>query len=190
MKLDKTLGPDAGMFCRYPGLRFSTNPRPLDIPRDRADEIFIDQTSLVELVENLALDDGLAEAFKPFPIGRTAFSQHAELTKTYELPDGTHMMFYTLLEAYREGVLPEAEGVAQNVANMQVAVKERQPTQWWLMANHPQWRKTMAEAGVAFLKSMDRGSWWVATYDERLKDSFWETSMGRCLIRIEELHTQ
>jgi hypothetical protein len=185
MKLNKTLGPEAGFFHLFPDLRFS---EPLVIPRGVPNPpVMVDQTELVKMVYNLSIDEGLAPAFAPFPISQGAFSQHEDLTASYELEDGTRMLYFVLRRAFEEDVLPEANGELQEVTNMQVGLKSTEPSQWWLCAD-PYWIERFGEAGIAFLKDARGNSCWIASYDE-YEESFWDTSIGRCLVYIEHLRT-
>lgn len=181
--MNTKLGPCAGMFRHHPALRFAEDfiEPPLNWTKSRP--FLIDQTELVELVNNLSVDEGLAPAFAPFPIERSAFSATETSTESFELPDGTFMAFFSLVTAYRSGNLPEAGGSSDAVSNMQTACKSRVVTQWWLVSDR-KLLETLLNEELPLLRSADRNSCWVATFDADPKQSFWHTSIGFCLTHL------
>lgn len=181
--MNTKLGPCAGMFRHRPGLRFIENFVEPPLSWAKARPPMIDQTDLVDLVNNLSIDEGLAPAFDPFPIDRSDFSAVENSTESYQLPDGTFLGFYSLVTSFRSGNLPEAEGSSDAVANMQVACKARTVTQWWLVSDKLL-LETLKMEELPLLRSADRKSYWVATFDEEPKESFWQTSIGYCLTYI------
>lgn len=181
--MNDKFGPCAGMFRHHPALRFAEKFIQPPLKWAKARPFLIDQTELVELVNNLSVDEGLAPAFAPFPIDRSAFSATETSTESFELPDGTFMAFFSLVAAYRSGNLPEAEGSSDAVANMQVSCKSRTITQWWLVPDKGL-LETLENEELPLLRSADRKSCWVATFDADLKESFWHTSIGFCLSHL------
>jgi hypothetical protein len=141
----------------------------------------VEQTSVVQLMETLANDPNLSQPFQPLPVERFSFDRAYSETEAIQFEDGTYFAFHTLANAFEAGVLHEAKKGSQ-VAVMQASCSPRLITQWWLCPD-PEMQKTVRRSELVTLWGHNLDSIWVATYDDKPKEIFWDTSIGYFLWR-------
>lgn len=188
-KIDELLR-DCGMFTGSPTLRVKAkNHQRLSYAGQvyclssdtRLLPVMVEQTSVVQLMETLANDPNLSQPFQPLPVGRFSFDRVYSETESIQLEEGTYFAYHTLANAFEAGVLLEAKNEKQ-VTVMQAACSPRLITQWWLCPD-PAMQRTIRRQGLVTLWGDELDSIWVATYDDKPKEIFWETSIGYFLWR-------
>lgn len=170
------LGADAGMFFLHPELR-RLAPPPAFEPLD----VMVEQTAIVKLLENMVMDGGIAEAFSPLPISRGNFLLSHQRSESVCV-SGVWMTTDTIHAAWEKGVLPEARS-QQKVLNLVYETKARGATQWWLCGSKTVAREARTHR-LPFLEADCGDSLWLPTYDDKPKESFWQTSIGLCLAYV------
>lgn len=187
-KIDELLR-DCGMFPNCPTLRGRAERQPFveyqgqlyANSNNRLLPAMVEQTSVVQLMETLANDPNLSQPFQPLPVDRFSFDRAYSETESILLEDGTYFAFHTLANAFEAGVLHEAKKESQ-VAVMQASCSPRLITQWWLCPDIDM-QITVRRKELVTLWGDNLNSIWVATYDDKPKEVFWDTSIGYFLWR-------